>query len=125
MPVNRVKQRYFHANQRSWSRDPAQFSLTVDFQRLDRAALGPVLGGVITTNWSWRGIFLVNVPIGLLAIALTAWKVEESKSPRPTPPDWAGFALWTGALVRLVYGLIRAGETSWSDAGVITCLVTA
>jgi len=88
-------------------------------------ALGPVLGGVITTNWSWRGIFLVNVPIGLLAIALTAWKVEESKSPRPTPPDWAGFALWTGALVSLVYGLIRAGETSWSDAGVITCLVTA
>ena len=74
-------------------------------------ALGPVLGGVITTNWSWRGIFLVNVPIGLLAIALTAWKVEESKSPRPTPPDWAGFALWTGALVSLVYGLIRAGES--------------
>ena len=75
-------------------------------------ALGPVLGGVITTNWSWRGIFLVNVPIGLLAIALTAWKVEESKSPRPAPPDWAGFALWTGALVSLVYGLIRAGETT-------------
>ena len=88
-------------------------------------ALGPVLGGVITTNWSWRGIFLVNVPIGLFAIALTAWKVEESKSPRPAPPDWAGFALWTGALVSLVYGLIRAGETSWSDAGVITCLTIA
>ena len=35
-------------------------------------ALGPVLGGVITTNWSWRGIFLVNVPIGVLAVALTA-----------------------------------------------------
>ena len=46
-------------------------------------ALGPVLGGVITTNWSWRGIFLVNVPIGVLAVALTAWRVEESKSPRP------------------------------------------
>ena len=88
-------------------------------------ALGPVLGGVITTNWSWRGIFLVNVPIGVLAIALTAWKVEESKSPHPTPPDWAGFALWTGALVSLIYGLIRAGETSWSDAGVITCLAFA
>ena len=58
-------------------------------------ALGPVLGGVITTNWSWRGIFLVNVPIGVLAVALTAWRVEESKSPHPTPPDWAGFALLT------------------------------
>jgi MFS family permease len=85
-------------------------------------ALGPVLGGVITTEWSWRGIFLVNVPIGVLAVALTAWRVEESKSPHPTPPDWAGFVLLTTGLVSLVYGLIRAGESSWSDAGVIICL---
>ena len=88
-------------------------------------ALGPVLGGVITTNWSWRGIFLVNVPIGVLAVALTAWKVEESKSPHPTPPDWAGFALLTTGLVSLIYGLIRAGGNGWSDAGVIACLAIA
>src|ERR1700751_4559025 len=88
-------------------------------------ALGPVLGGVITTEWSWRRIFLVNVPIGVLAVALTACRVEESKSPHPTPPDWAGFALLTTGLVSLVYGLIRAGESSWSDAGVIVCLAIA
>src|SRR5690349_7921234 len=58
-------------------------------------ALGPVLGGVIVSDWSWRGIFLVNVPIGVLAVAVTGWRVEESKSPNPTPPDWAGFALLT------------------------------
>jgi EmrB/QacA subfamily drug resistance transporter len=86
-------------------------------------ALGPVLGGVITTDWSWRGIFLVNVPIGVLAVALTAWRVEESKSQHPNPPDWTGFALLTIGLVSLVYGLIRAGETSWSDGVVIACLV--
>jgi EmrB/QacA subfamily drug resistance transporter len=85
-------------------------------------ALGPVLGGVITTNWDWRGIFLVNVPIGILALAVTIWRVEESRSPHPTPPDWAGFALLTGGLVGLVYGLIRAGQTAWSDAGTIACL---
>ena len=88
-------------------------------------ALGPVLGGVITTNWSWRGIFLVNVPIGILAVALTAWQVEESKSDHPTPPDWAGFALLTTGLVSLIYGLIRAGENGWSDTGVIACLAIA
>jgi EmrB/QacA subfamily drug resistance transporter len=89
-------------------------------------ALGPVLGGVITTDWSWRGIFLVNVPIGVLAVALTVWRVEESKSPRPTPPDWTGFALLTTGLVSLVYGLIRAGENNnWSDTGVIVCLAVA
>src|SRR5579859_7727722 len=88
-------------------------------------ALGPVLGGVITTDWSWRGIFLVNVPIGVVAVALTAWKVDESKSPHPTPPDWAGFALLTTGLVSLIYGLIRAGENSWSDTGVLACLIIA
>jgi predicted MFS family arabinose efflux permease len=85
-------------------------------------ALGPVLGGVITTGWSWRGIFLVNVPIGVATAAVTVWKVEESKSPHPAPPDWAGFALLTAGLVSLVYGLIRAGDDGWSDAGVIACL---
>jgi EmrB/QacA subfamily drug resistance transporter len=85
-------------------------------------AVGPVLGGVIVTDWNWRGIFLVNVPIGVIAVALTAWRVEESKSPHPTAPDWAGFVLLTTGLVSLVYGLIRAGENSWSDTGVIICL---
>jgi EmrB/QacA subfamily drug resistance transporter len=86
-------------------------------------ALGPVLGGLITTGWSWRGIFLVNVPIGVLAVAVTAWRVPESRSPHPTPPDWAGFVTLTAGLVSLVYGLIRASEYAWSDAGVIACLV--
>ncbi|HVT67536.1 MAG TPA: MFS transporter, partial [Trebonia sp.] len=85
-------------------------------------AVGPVLGGVITTDWNWRGIFLVNVPIGVLALAVTVWRVEESKSPRPAPPDWAGFVLLTAGLFGLVYGLIRAGENSWSETGVIVSL---
>jgi EmrB/QacA subfamily drug resistance transporter len=85
-------------------------------------ALGPVLGGVITTDWNWRGIFLVNVPVGVFALAVTVWRVTESRSPHPAPPDWAGFALFTAGLVALIYGLIRAGENSWSDAGVIGCL---
>jgi EmrB/QacA subfamily drug resistance transporter len=88
-------------------------------------ALGPVLGGVITTDWSWRGIFLVNVPIGIIAVAITARRVEESRSPHPHAPDWVGFALLTTGLVTLVYGLIRAGESTWSDTGVIICLAVA
>jgi len=71
----------------------------------------------------WGAITGVAVAVGpVLAVALTAWRVEESKSPHPTPPDWAGFALLTTGLVSLVYGLIRAGENSWSDTGVIICL---
>src|SRR3984893_223567 len=56
-------------------------------------ALGPVLGGVITTDWSWRGIFLVNVPVGVLAGVLTAWREGESKSEHPPPRSWGAFRL--------------------------------
>ncbi|HVX22475.1 MAG TPA: MFS transporter [Acidimicrobiales bacterium] len=87
--------------------------------------LGPVLGGVITTGISWRGIFLVNLPIGVLALAVTRWRVDESKTPHAARPDWAGFAVLTAGLVSLVYGLIRAGEISWTDPGTVVCLCLA
>jgi EmrB/QacA subfamily drug resistance transporter len=85
-------------------------------------SLGPILGGVITSGISWRGIFLVNLPVGAAAIAVTLWQVQESRPPRASRPDWPGFASLTAGLVSLVYGLIRAGEISWSDPGVVICL---
>ena len=85
-------------------------------------AAGPVLGGLITTDWDWRGIFLVNIPIGIFAVAVTIVRVEESRAPRPTRPDWAGFGLLTVGLVGFIYGLIRASETSWTNTGVLTCV---
>ncbi len=72
-------------------------------------SLGPILGGLITTGISWRGIFLVNVPVGAAALAVTWWRVEESRAQRPGRPDLIGFTLLTAGLVGLVYGLIRAG----------------
>ena len=47
-------------------------------------SLGPILGGVITTYISWRAIFLVNVPIGVVAVAITWWRVDESVPPPRT-----------------------------------------
>ncbi|MHB1930294.1 MAG: MFS transporter, partial [Acidimicrobiales bacterium] len=89
------------------------------------AGLGPVLGGVITDAISWRGIFLVNLPIGIAALVITRLKVDESKTPHAARPDWAGFATLTAGLVSLTYGLIRAGEIAWSDTGVAICLALA
>jgi EmrB/QacA subfamily drug resistance transporter len=85
-------------------------------------ALGPILGGLITSGINWRGIFLVNIPVGVAAIAISLWQLDESKRPEATRPDWAGFATLTAGLVGVVYGLIRAGEISWSDSGVVTSL---
>jgi EmrB/QacA subfamily drug resistance transporter len=87
-------------------------------------SVGPILGGLITTGISWRWIFLVNVPVGVVAIAITVIRVAESKVPDPGRPDWPGFAFLTTGLVGLVYALIRASETSWSDSGVWISLAT-
>jgi predicted MFS family arabinose efflux permease len=87
--------------------------------------LGPVLGGIITTGISWRGIFLVNLPIGVAALAVTRRRVDESKTPHAARPDWAGFVTLTAGMVSLIYGLIRAGEIAWSDSGVVICLALA
>jgi len=88
-------------------------------------AVGPVLGGVLTSGLSWRWIFFVNIPICLLAIVIGLWRVKESHDPRAGSPDWFGFVTFSLALGSLVYGLIRAGQTQWSDGRVVVCLVAA
>jgi EmrB/QacA subfamily drug resistance transporter len=85
-------------------------------------AAGPVLGGLIVTDWNWRGIFLVNIPIGIFALAVTIWRVSEARAPQFNRPDWAGFGLLTTGLVGLIYGLIRASETAWTNTWVLTCI---
>jgi EmrB/QacA subfamily drug resistance transporter len=66
--------------------------------------MGPPLGGFITTYLSWRWIFWINVPIGLLGIVLVTLFIEEVKEERPPPFDWPGFALLGFALTGLVGG---------------------
>jgi len=88
-------------------------------------AVGPVLGGVLTSGISWRWIFFVNVPVGVVALAITLARVAESKEARASRPDWAGFVVFTAALGLLVYGLIRTNTVGWSSGEVIGCLVAA
>jgi EmrB/QacA subfamily drug resistance transporter len=89
-------------------------------------ALGPILGGVITSAISWRGIFLVNLPIGIAATVATRARVDESRESDPThpatPPDYPGFVLLTAGLISLVYGFIRVSGHGWGDTGVLVCL---
>jgi EmrB/QacA subfamily drug resistance transporter len=88
-------------------------------------AVGPVLGGVITSGLSWRWIFFVNIPIGAVAIALTLLRVEESRDPMASRPDWLGFVTFSSALGLLVYGLIDSSTHSWGSDRVVVSLVTA
>ncbi len=88
-------------------------------------AIGPVLGGGLVSGLSWRWIFFVNLPIGLLAFVLTLLRVAESRERHAARPDWVGFVLFTSALACLVYALIEAGRSSFTDTTVIACFAAA
>jgi EmrB/QacA subfamily drug resistance transporter len=88
-------------------------------------AVGPVLGGAITTGLSWRWIFFVNVPVGVLALLVTLSRVRESHDPRARRIDYAGFATFSLGLGALVYGLIRANEDGWGATNVVGSLLAA
>jgi EmrB/QacA subfamily drug resistance transporter len=81
------------------------------------AAVGPVLGGLLTSGISWRWIFFVNLPVGIATIAVTLGKVDESRDPQAARLDWPGLVTFTGALGLLVYGLIRSAG-GWNQPGV-------
>jgi EmrB/QacA subfamily drug resistance transporter len=84
-------------------------------------ALGPIVGGALVTSVGWRGIFWVNIPVGLAAITLTALFVPESKAPRARRPDPVGQVLVIIALASLTYGIIEGPNAGWASPGILGC----
>ena len=88
-------------------------------------ALGPVVGGVLVASVGWRGIFWVNVPIGLAAALLTALFVPESRAPRPRRIDPAGQLLVIVTLGSLTYGIIEGPGSGWASAKILSFFALA
>ena len=86
-------------------------------------ALGPIIGGLLITHFSWSAIFFINIPIAIVALTAGAFFLPNSKNPTAQGIDFIGTILSAGALGVLVYGLINGGEWGWSDGTVIACLV--
>ncbi|MBM7091516.1 MFS transporter [Streptomyces sp. S12] len=83
-------------------------------------AIGPITGGVLLDHFWWGSVFLVNVPIVLLALGLMLWLVPDSRDPRPGRVDPVGVLLSVVGLVLLVYGIIRGGRLAdFTDATVL------
>jgi EmrB/QacA subfamily drug resistance transporter len=86
--------------------------------------LGPVLGGVIVDNISWRWIFLINIPVCIIAIVLALRVLPNPRQEERHPLDIVGFALLSPGLAVAVYGFSEAGSKgSFANAGVLIPLV--
>ncbi|HEY6525181.1 MAG TPA: MFS transporter [Solirubrobacteraceae bacterium] len=86
-------------------------------------AVGPVVGGALTSGLSWRWIFLVNVPIGAVAVAMTVFKVEESRQPGAPRPDLIGVVTFSGALGAFIFALIKGNSLGWGSTEILACLI--
>jgi EmrB/QacA subfamily drug resistance transporter len=86
-------------------------------------AVGPIVGGVITSGIGWEWIFFVNVPIGIAAVALTLTQVAESRDPNARGVDWLGLVTFSGSLFLLVFALIQGNEKGWGSARILGFLI--
>jgi EmrB/QacA subfamily drug resistance transporter len=84
-------------------------------------ALGPITGGLLVETVGWRGIFWVNVPVGIAAIVLTALFVPESRAARARKVDPVGQALVIVLLAALVYALIEGPGSGWTSGKILGC----
>ncbi|MGW0824662.1 MFS transporter [Streptomyces sp. NPDC002845] len=86
-------------------------------------AIGPITGGVLLDHFWWGSVFLINVPIVALALALMLWLVPDSRDPAPGRIDPLGVVLSVVGLVLLVYGIIKGGQLAdFTDATVLATI---
>ncbi|MFE2046136.1 MFS transporter [Streptomyces sp. NPDC059477] len=86
-------------------------------------AIGPITGGVLLDHFWWGSVFLINVPIVIVAVGLMLWIVPDSRDPEPGRIDPIGVLLSVVGLVLLVFGIIRGGELAdFTDPGVLASI---
>jgi len=86
---------------------------------------GPVLGGLLVQGGSWRWIFFVNIPFGVIALLMTVLFVpKEHKEEDALPVDWPGLLLLSGGLLCLLFGFTQASANGWTNRVVLaSCLM--
>jgi len=87
------------------------------------AATGPVLGGFLVEHGSWRLAFFINLPIAAAVIAITIWRIPETRSIKAIRVDWAGAILATLGLGGVVTGFIESSNLGWGNPLVFGSLI--
>jgi EmrB/QacA subfamily drug resistance transporter len=84
--------------------------------------IGPIVGGYLLSHFWWGSVFLINVPVVVIAVTAVAVLMPESRSERRPSIDLSGLAVSTLGLVALTYGFIKAGQDGWSDATAVALI---
>src|SRR4051794_22612075 len=89
-------------------------------------AVGPLVGGWLTEDVSWRAIFFLNVPVAVVAVAVTLFATQESRDETASRRvDLPGIATLTLGLTALVLALVEGNSWGWGSAGIVTLLVAS
>lgn len=88
-------------------------------------AVGPIIAGLIIENASWQWIFLLPIPVSLIAVVVTLRVLPESRAPQGRTLDWPGQVTAALAITALVYGVIEGGAHSFAEWQVVLALVIA
>jgi EmrB/QacA subfamily drug resistance transporter len=88
-------------------------------------AVGPLVGGALTSGLDWRWIFLINLPLGLACLWIVQRYVAESKDPHAPRIDRPGLVTLTGGLFLLVFALLRGNEEGWGSQTIVASFAGA
>ena len=84
--------------------------------------IGPIVGGYLLDHFWWGSVFLINVPVVVLALVAVAFLLPESRSEQRPRVDVVGVLLSSAGLAGLTYGFIKAGQDGWTDAAALAAI---
>jgi MFS transporter, DHA2 family, multidrug resistance protein len=84
--------------------------------------IGPIVGGYLLSHFWWGSVFLINVPIVVIAVTAVVLLLPESRSARRPSIDLQGLVVSTVGLLALTYGFIKAGQDGWSDTAAVALI---
>ncbi|WP_220448595.1 MFS transporter [Nonomuraea mesophila] len=86
------------------------------------SAAGPIVGGVLVENVNWESVFFINAPVGIIALVMGIFLIQDNRVQTMARIDWLGVLLLSGAMFSLVWTIIKAPDWGWGDSTTLSFL---